>query len=272
MYGAEKPSIPPDEDEALHARRLVAQKCLYGVDRNPMAVDLARLSLWLATLARDHEFTFLDHALKAGDSLVGLTRAEISGGALGRVEAGTAAVSRASIEQAVERRSRRPRGDPQRGRRRADRGAGGALCAGAGRERAGADRRRRGDRGLLFRRQAARRERRSGRRSRAGSRVRSRRIGTGCGEGRRVPRRTRAGGRFTGRSSFRRCSRGTIRASTRSSATRRSRERTRFPPLPGRATCRGFRRCTKARTATPISSLISSVGLLACFGMAAPSD
>lgn len=77
MYGVEKPKIPPDEDEALHARRLVAQKCLYGVDRNPMAVDLARLSLWLATLARDHEFTFLDHALKAGDSLVGLTRAQI---------------------------------------------------------------------------------------------------------------------------------------------------------------------------------------------------
>jgi hypothetical protein len=62
----------------LHARRLVAQKCLYGVDRNPMAVDLARLSLWLATLARDHEFTFLDHALKSGDSLVGLTRNEIA--------------------------------------------------------------------------------------------------------------------------------------------------------------------------------------------------
>ena len=78
IYGAEKAKIPPDEDEALHARRLVAQKCIYGVDRNPMAVDLARLSLWLATLARDHEFTFLDHALKAGDSLVGLTRAEIA--------------------------------------------------------------------------------------------------------------------------------------------------------------------------------------------------
>ncbi|MBU3888767.1 Eco57I restriction-modification methylase domain-containing protein [Methylosinus sp. KRF6] len=78
MYGAEKPVVPPDEDEALHARRLVAQKCLYGVDRNPMAVDLARLSLWLATLARDHEFTFLDHALKSGDSLVGLTRDEIA--------------------------------------------------------------------------------------------------------------------------------------------------------------------------------------------------
>ena len=72
-----RPTLPPDEDEELHARRLVAQQCLYGVDRNPMAVDLARLSLWLATLARDHEFTFLDHALRIGDSLVGLTRPQI---------------------------------------------------------------------------------------------------------------------------------------------------------------------------------------------------
>ena len=72
-----KPTVPEDEDDATHARRLVAQRCLYGVDRNPMAVDLARLSLWLATLAAEHEFTFLDHALKAGDSLVGLTREQI---------------------------------------------------------------------------------------------------------------------------------------------------------------------------------------------------
>ncbi|MFI5023820.1 MAG: Eco57I restriction-modification methylase domain-containing protein [Alphaproteobacteria bacterium] len=73
-----RPVIPADEDEELHARRLVAQRCLYGVDKNPRAVDLARLSLWLATLARDHEFTFLDHALKCGDSLVGLTTAQIA--------------------------------------------------------------------------------------------------------------------------------------------------------------------------------------------------
>ena len=66
--------IPPDEDEILHARRIVAQRCLYGVDKNPMAVDLAKLSLWLATLAKDHPFTFLDHALRCGDSLVGLTQ------------------------------------------------------------------------------------------------------------------------------------------------------------------------------------------------------
>jgi hypothetical protein len=73
-----RPTIPADEDEDLHARRLVAQRCLYGVDKNPRAVDLARLSLWLATLARDHEFTFLDHALKCGDSLVGLIREQIA--------------------------------------------------------------------------------------------------------------------------------------------------------------------------------------------------
>lgn len=73
-----RPVIPADEDEELHARRLVAQRCLYGVDKNPRAVDLAKLSLWLATLAKDHEFTFLDHALKCGDSLVGLTKEQIS--------------------------------------------------------------------------------------------------------------------------------------------------------------------------------------------------
>lgn len=73
----ELPTIPPDEDEVLLARRLVAQRCLYGVDRNPMAVDLAKLSLWLATLAKDHPFTFLDHSLRTGDSLVGLSRQQI---------------------------------------------------------------------------------------------------------------------------------------------------------------------------------------------------
>ena len=73
----EVPEIPPDEDEGIFARRLVAQRCLYGVDRNPMAVDLAKVSLWLATLARDHALTFVDHALRHGDSLVGLSRKQI---------------------------------------------------------------------------------------------------------------------------------------------------------------------------------------------------
>ena len=58
--------------------RLVAQRCLYGVDRNAMAVDLAKLSLWLATLAKDHPFTFLDHSIRCGDSVVGLTQKQIA--------------------------------------------------------------------------------------------------------------------------------------------------------------------------------------------------
>lgn len=70
--------IPPDEDEVLYARRLIAQRCLYGVDKNSMAVDLSKLSLWLVTLAKDHPFTFLDHSLRHGDSLVGLAADQIS--------------------------------------------------------------------------------------------------------------------------------------------------------------------------------------------------
>jgi N-6 DNA Methylase len=76
VHGA-RPEIPADEDEVTVARRIVAQRCLYGIDRNAVAVDLAKMSLWLATLAREHPLTFLDHALRHGDSLVGLTRRQI---------------------------------------------------------------------------------------------------------------------------------------------------------------------------------------------------
>ena len=51
--------------------RTVAERCLYGIDRNPTAVQLARLSLWLVTLSADRPLTFLDHHLVAGNSLVG---------------------------------------------------------------------------------------------------------------------------------------------------------------------------------------------------------
>ena len=56
----------------VEARRLVAEHCCYGVDRNPMAVEMAKLSMWLTTVAKDRPFTFLDHALKSGDALLGL--------------------------------------------------------------------------------------------------------------------------------------------------------------------------------------------------------
>ncbi|HKV99660.1 MAG TPA: N-6 DNA methylase [Vicinamibacterales bacterium] len=62
-----------DLDESAHAdaRRLIAERCLFGVDANPVAVQLARLSLWLTTLARGKPLGFLDHRLRTGNSLIG---------------------------------------------------------------------------------------------------------------------------------------------------------------------------------------------------------
>ncbi len=61
----------PEERQIL-ARRLVAERCLYGVDKNPMAAEIAKLALWLVTMNRGKPFHFLDHAIKSGDSLLGL--------------------------------------------------------------------------------------------------------------------------------------------------------------------------------------------------------
>jgi hypothetical protein len=62
-----------DHDALIHARRRIADRCLYGVDKNPLAVEMAKLSLWLVTMQKGRPFTFLDHALKCGDSLLGVT-------------------------------------------------------------------------------------------------------------------------------------------------------------------------------------------------------
>jgi hypothetical protein len=71
---ASEQPIPEDTQERLvYARRLIAQRCLYGVDKNPLAVEMAKLSLWLLTLAKDKPFTFLDHSIRCGDSLVGIS-------------------------------------------------------------------------------------------------------------------------------------------------------------------------------------------------------
>jgi hypothetical protein len=64
--------LEKEGDALLHAKRLVAQRCLLGVDKNAAAVELAKLSLWLETLSGEKPFTFLDHVLRHGDSLVGL--------------------------------------------------------------------------------------------------------------------------------------------------------------------------------------------------------
>ena len=66
----------PDGDvrdaDRQELRRLVAQRCLFGVDANPTAVMLAKLSVWLATLAGGKPLSFLDHRLKTGNSLAGI--------------------------------------------------------------------------------------------------------------------------------------------------------------------------------------------------------
>jgi hypothetical protein len=71
---------PSDITEAdrIATRRIIAQRSLFGVDLNPMAVQLARLSIWLATLAADRPLTFLDHHLVVGDSLVGASLADLA--------------------------------------------------------------------------------------------------------------------------------------------------------------------------------------------------
>jgi len=63
-------SSSADTDMAYWKRR-VAQSVIYGVDLNPLAVELAKLSLWLVTVAKDRPLSFLDHHLRAGNSLVG---------------------------------------------------------------------------------------------------------------------------------------------------------------------------------------------------------
>jgi hypothetical protein len=60
----------PDE-RRTHALRLIAERCLYGVDKNPMAAEIAKLALWLVTMNKGKPFHFLDHAIKVGDSLLG---------------------------------------------------------------------------------------------------------------------------------------------------------------------------------------------------------
>ena len=60
-----------DESTITYWKRRVAETCLHGVDVNPMAVELAKLALWLETVAADAPLTFLDHHFRCGDSIIG---------------------------------------------------------------------------------------------------------------------------------------------------------------------------------------------------------
>ena len=72
--------FPPDDpqratrfpsESRLCLRRHVVERCIYGVDINPLAVEFARVSLWVETLDPELPFSFLDHKIKVGNSLVG---------------------------------------------------------------------------------------------------------------------------------------------------------------------------------------------------------
>ena len=66
----EQTGVSQRRAEAI-CRRMVAVHCLYGVDKNPLAVELAKLALWLESHAEGMPLTFLDHRIVVGDSLTG---------------------------------------------------------------------------------------------------------------------------------------------------------------------------------------------------------
>lgn len=62
----------PPEDDLRVARRDILQHCIYGVDKNPLAVELAKISLWLRACVKDKPLNFLNNHIKLGNSLIGL--------------------------------------------------------------------------------------------------------------------------------------------------------------------------------------------------------
>ncbi len=66
-----------DEATRQHALREVVQHCIYGVDRNPLAVELCKTALWMETIEPGKPLTFLDSHILQGDSLVGVLDPEI---------------------------------------------------------------------------------------------------------------------------------------------------------------------------------------------------
>lgn len=77
MAMATDPNLLPidemgDEKAQPFYKRLIVERCLCGVDLNPLAVELAKLSLWLHTVSRNKALSFLDHHLRCGNSLIGV--------------------------------------------------------------------------------------------------------------------------------------------------------------------------------------------------------
>ncbi|ETK36584.1 Eco57I restriction-modification methylase domain-containing protein [Microbispora sp. ATCC PTA-5024] len=77
LESAEDRTADADADPVvIEARRQVIEHCLYGVDINPMAVEMAKLSLWLVSMDSSRPFTFVDDRLVVGDALLGITSLE----------------------------------------------------------------------------------------------------------------------------------------------------------------------------------------------------
>lgn len=72
------PSLSQQDAEIAYWRRRVVEACIYGVDTNPLAVELAKLSLWLTCIAADQPLNFLDHHLRCGNSLLGAAPEELA--------------------------------------------------------------------------------------------------------------------------------------------------------------------------------------------------
>ena len=83
-------------DDRHIVRRMVLKRCVYGVDKNPMAVELAKVALWLHTFTVGAPLSFLDHHLRCGDSLFGSWVRE------GIDKAGASLFLRESIERATD--------------------------------------------------------------------------------------------------------------------------------------------------------------------------
>ena len=91
-------------DHAL-IRRMVLKRCIYGVDKNPLTVELAKVSLWLHSFTVGAPLSFLDHQLRCGDSLVGLRVLDAvrDTGRLGGVFSGGGAAAAESATAAMQR-------------------------------------------------------------------------------------------------------------------------------------------------------------------------
>lgn len=96
-------------DDRHIVRRMVLKRCVYGVDKNPMAVELAKVALWLHTFTVGAPLSFIDHHLRAGDSLFGLwvrdaiDKAGAQGGELLHIGPLREAESSAAAMQIIER-------------------------------------------------------------------------------------------------------------------------------------------------------------------------